>query len=70
MNECLVLEEGRHLASFSDFVDFDKKAKLYLKHESMRESVGREGRTWVIGNRTWAHTADDMINLLRSTFHH
>lgn len=64
MTEYMGLENNVHLVEFKNLVDLSSKVKHYLEHEDERIQIGNAGLNFLLSNRTWKHSASDIINLI------
>jgi len=66
MTEYMGLENENHLVSFKNLVGVSSKIKYYLQHEEERLQIGKNGLEFLKNNRTWMHSAKDVINLIKT----
>lgn len=64
MKEYLKLKEDEHIVSFSNIKELISQTKYYLENEYEREEIAKNGREFVLNNRTWTHVAKDILQVL------
>ena len=66
MTEYMKLEEGIHIVSFKNLVDIASKVRYYINHEDERLQIGDSGLKFLKNNRTWKHSAKNIIELIKT----
>lgn len=64
MNQYMGLKDNIHLGEFSTLLELEKKVQYYLKYGAIREKIAKTGYEYVINNRTWYHSAKEILKLV------
>lgn len=64
MRERMGLEADKNIVDFSNFLELQRKLDYYLEHSDKREEVEKEGLEFLRNNRTWKHTAGEIVDLV------
>jgi len=60
------LNVGVNIEEFKNIVELKNKIIYYLKNEKEREVIAKLGRQFVLDNRTWNHTAKEIVDIVTS----
>lgn len=66
MTKYMGLKNGEHVIEFKNLLDLSGKIKYYLEHSEERLNIGANGLEFLLNNRTWKHSASDVINLVNN----
>lgn len=64
MTEYMGLEADKDIVEFSNFVELSRKIDYYLKNSDKRKEIETNGLEFLKNNRTWTHSASEIINLI------
>jgi spore maturation protein CgeB len=67
MTERMGLIDGVNIVEFNNIIELQKKVGYYLENEEERTKIEKAGLDFLINNRTWGHSAKDIINLVTTT---
>lgn len=63
----LGLEDGVHLASWSDTNDLHNKIDYYLNHPEEREKIAKAGQDFTLKNRTWKTFVAGLVRIVTTS---
>jgi hypothetical protein len=66
IEEHLKLVPGKTIDQFSSLVDLEKKLKYYLSNNREREIIAKSALEYVSSNRTWKHTAEEILDIVQN----
>ena len=66
MEQLMGLTPGVHLDEFSNFLELRTKIYKYLKDDSLRESIAKSARNFIINNRTWDNSVKEILQVITS----
>jgi len=64
MTERMGLEAGKHITEFKNFMELQRNIEYYLSHDDERNEIGNNGLEFLKTNRTWKHSAGEIIDLV------
>lgn len=59
-----LFQAGEHFVTYSDHADLLDKVDYYLKHDNERNAIAQTGMNEVIVKHTYAHRADEVLQLM------
>ena len=68
MTKLMGLVPGVHLDEFSNVLELRTKIHKYLKEESLRETIAKNARTFILNNRTWGHSVKDVLHTITNDY--
>lgn len=66
MSERLGLENKKHIVEFKNFMELQRNLEYYLKNDDERTDIGNNGLEFLRNNRTWKHSANEIVELVTS----
>jgi len=66
MTERLGLENHKNIVEFRNYMELQRNIEFYLNNEEERLRVGNNGLEFLRNNRTWTHSAKEVIELVSS----
>ena len=66
MTQRMGLVQGVHLDVYTDYEELVSKIQYYLSHSKERERIAKAGHEFFLENRTWTHTAKDLLDVIRA----
>ena len=58
------LVKQKHIDEFDSLIELDEKIKYYIKNSDNRQAIEKEAIKFIKENRTWRHTAQDILQVV------
>lgn len=66
MTKRLGLENHKNIVEFKNYMELQKNIEYYLNNDEERLNVGNNGMEFLRNNRTWKHSASEVVDLVTS----